>query len=206
MSDTGAEPVTGDEGPDPKTVRALADAAALTGRSCTTCGSVLCGHEAVLCLVLGFKGSPRCLGCVASHLEEELVPLRERALAYVERHACFLTAWRSAGEEEGMGPVARPSCLWSVEAQALDEHACETEDHESEGGGVLAEWDAGDMGCGDLVLELRTRLGALPPGGLLQLRATDPGAPVDLPAWCSMTGNGMARAEHPHYLIRRKGG
>lgn len=67
-----------------------------------------------------------------------------------------------------------------------------------------AEWDAGDMGCGDLVLELRGRLGALQPGDVLLVRATDPGAPGDIPAWCRVTRNPLCRTEHPRYWIQRR--
>jgi tRNA 2-thiouridine synthesizing protein A len=67
-----------------------------------------------------------------------------------------------------------------------------------------AEWDAGDMGCGELVLELRGRLLALPPGAVLRLLARDPGAREDLPAWCRMTRHTLRRAEHPEYWIERK--
>ena len=67
-----------------------------------------------------------------------------------------------------------------------------------------AEWDAGDMGCGDLVLELKRRVEGLPPGTTLRLRAIDPGAPADLPAWCRMTGHTLVSQQHPIYLIRRK--
>lgn len=67
-----------------------------------------------------------------------------------------------------------------------------------------AEWDAGDMGCGDLVLELRGRVEVLGPGRLLRLTARDPGAPADIPAWCRMTGHALVSAQHPIYLIRRK--
>ena len=69
-----------------------------------------------------------------------------------------------------------------------------------------AVWDAGDLGCGDLVLEVRRRLAALPPGAVLRVTATDPGAPLDLPAWCRLTGNALVRAEPPAYWIRRKEG
>ena len=67
-------------------------------------------------------------------------------------------------------------------------------------------WDAGQMGCGELVLQLRTRLTALPPGAVLTLIAHDPGAPEDIPAWCRLTGNELVQAKHPHYLIQRKKG
>ena len=67
-----------------------------------------------------------------------------------------------------------------------------------------AAWDAGDLGCGDLVLQLRFRMEALPPGAVLRLVALDPGARADVPAWCRLTGHGLVAAEHPVYFIRRK--
>ena len=72
--------------------------------------------------------------------------------------------------------------------------------------GFLAalEWNAGELGCGELVLELRLRLEAMAPGQVLKLTALDPGAPADLPAWCRMTGHTLVNRQHPVYLIRRK--
>jgi tRNA 2-thiouridine synthesizing protein A len=67
-----------------------------------------------------------------------------------------------------------------------------------------AEWDAGDMGCGELVLELRLRLQAMAPGSILKLTTRDLGAPEDLPAWCGMTGHTLLKAQHPEYWIRRR--
>ena len=66
------------------------------------------------------------------------------------------------------------------------------------------EWDAGDLGCGDLVLQLRFKLETLAPGQVLRLVALDAGARADLPAWCRMTGHALLAADHPVYLIRRK--
>ena len=66
------------------------------------------------------------------------------------------------------------------------------------------EWDAGDLGCGDLVLELRARIEPLASGRVLKLTARDPGAPADIPAWCRMTGHALVSEQHPIYLIRRK--
>jgi tRNA 2-thiouridine synthesizing protein A len=67
-----------------------------------------------------------------------------------------------------------------------------------------AVWDAGGMGCGDLVLALRMRLAAMEPGQVLELIASDPGAPADLPAWCRMTGHALLAEHPPVYHIRRK--
>ena len=66
------------------------------------------------------------------------------------------------------------------------------------------EWDAGELGCGELVLELRTRLTAMRPGQTLRLIARDPGARADMPAWCRMTGHTLVSQEHPVYLIKRR--
>jgi len=65
-------------------------------------------------------------------------------------------------------------------------------------------WDAGDLGCGELVLELRGRLTRLQPGALFELVARDPGAPEDLPAWCRLTRHELIHANHPVYLIKRR--
>ena len=66
------------------------------------------------------------------------------------------------------------------------------------------EWDAGDLGCGDLVLELWHRMQALRGGQVLRLVARDAGAAADIPAWCRMTGHALLSQQHPVYLIRRK--
>ena len=56
------------------------------------------------------------------------------------------------------------------------------------------EWDAGDLGCGELVIHLRNRLRAMP-GKVLKLIARDPGAPADIPAYCRMTGHQLLLEE-----------
>jgi tRNA 2-thiouridine synthesizing protein A len=67
-----------------------------------------------------------------------------------------------------------------------------------------AEWDAGDLGCGELVLALRGRMRTLAPGQVLKLVALDPGARADIPAWCRLTDHELVLEQHPVYLIRRK--
>jgi tRNA 2-thiouridine synthesizing protein A len=62
------------------------------------------------------------------------------------------------------------------------------------------------MGCGELVYLLAMRMRDLRPGAVLELTATDLGAPHDIPAWCRMTGHPLLRAEPPRYLIQRKDG
>jgi tRNA 2-thiouridine synthesizing protein A len=66
-------------------------------------------------------------------------------------------------------------------------------------------WDAGDMGCGELVMHLRNRLRAMP-GKVLKLVARDSGAPADIPAYCRMTGHQLLREDPASscYWIRAK--
>jgi tRNA 2-thiouridine synthesizing protein A len=67
------------------------------------------------------------------------------------------------------------------------------------------EWDAGELGCGDLLLRLRFRLKAMQPGQVIRVRALDPGAPQDLPAWCRLTGETLLHHDSQQrcYYIRR---
>ena len=66
------------------------------------------------------------------------------------------------------------------------------------------EFDAGPMGCGELVLELRFRMLDMHPGQVLLLTALDSGAREDLPSWCRMTGHRLLYSNHPLYWIQRK--
>lgn len=68
-----------------------------------------------------------------------------------------------------------------------------------------ASWDAGDLGCGELVIELRFRLKAMQPGQIIAVHATDLGAREDLPAWCRMTRDRLLHhdlAGHLYFIQR----
>jgi tRNA 2-thiouridine synthesizing protein A len=65
--------------------------------------------------------------------------------------------------------------------------------------------DGGDRACVQLLLELRASIGGLPAGTVVHLIAGDPAAPIDLPAWCHLTGHaylGPVPATRPTYAIR----
>ena len=70
-----------------------------------------------------------------------------------------------------------------------------------------ADWDAADLGCGELVLGLRSRLKVMRAGEVIRVRALDPGAAADLPAWCRLTGETLLYTEPQAklYYIRREG-
>jgi tRNA 2-thiouridine synthesizing protein A len=187
----------------------LCDLRLLQKSCCSTCGAVVCGHESLMSLTMGFKDAPKCWTCLADAMEHEKEALRDHIFAYIKHRPCHHEGWLWADQEEGFEPGSLPGCLWPADSQNSGEqewplswsgmNARLVSDAD-----YNAEWDAGGIGCGDLVLELRIRLQPLKPGHVLKLTATDSGAPVDLPAWCRMTGNTLIAFHHPVYLIQRK--
>lgn len=69
----------------------------------------------------------------------------------------------------------------------------------------LHHFDGGDKECGELLLELRLYFDSLPAGTTVQVTARDPGAYIDLPAWCRLVGHRLLERDHPTYLIKKKG-
>ncbi|GGP96633.1 sulfurtransferase TusA family protein [Streptomyces roseolilacinus] len=60
--------------------------------------------------------------------------------------------------------------------------------------------------CVTLLLRLREEIEGAAPGTVVHVIATDPAAPLDLPAWCHMTGHAylgpVPGAERPVYALR----
>lgn len=199
-------PLQDDFGPDAgtldeRTVSLQARADAVATMTCHRCGEhQLCGHEALLSIVFGCSNAPRCAPCLAREHTEALPDLLVRALQWIVRRDCFLHVWRRAGEREHGAALDRPACLpFGTEVTSAPTATPTTVAPAAD-----ARFDAGDLGCGDLVLELRFRLAELPPGGVLHVTAHDPAAPVDLPAWCGLCGHTLRHQQHPQYWIQRK--
>ena len=53
--------------------------------------------------------------------------------------------------------------------------------------------DLGEEGCGQLVMSVMLAMRELQPGETLLVTAYDLAAPVDLAAWCRMTGNTLVQ-------------
>ena len=68
--------------------------------------------------------------------------------------------------------------------------------------GADAHYDGGETGCGELLLDLLLFSRRQPPGAVVSVLARDPGAPLEIPAWCRLTGHDLLSADHPHYLLR----
>jgi tRNA 2-thiouridine synthesizing protein A len=189
----------------------LCDLKQLRENHCAGCSAPICGHEALMSLTMGFKDAPRCWPCLAGAMGYGREALRDHIFAYITHRSCHYEGWQWASREEGFEPGKLPGCLWPANSTsnskpewALSDSGLNEKPVSGIDSNYDAEWDAGNMGCGDLVLELRNRIGILQPGQILKLRATDSGAPVDLQAWCRMTGHTLISLNHPLYFIKRK--
>jgi len=59
------------------------------------------------------------------------------------------------------------------------------------------------MPCPRPVIELGRHIGDVAVGEMVAVRADDPAAEVDIPAWCRMRGQEYVGAESDRYLVRR---
>jgi tRNA 2-thiouridine synthesizing protein A len=202
--------------PSTRTVTAEVVVAAVEshwGATCGGCGTAMIGHDVVIGMLMGQSGAPRCTACLARALGDDLAVFQERARASVRRLGCHRAGWVHSDRRLARLPHW-PEARWPaalrldvLEDDLEDDLGDEPTNHSAGQEPALVpteRFDAGDMGCGDLVLELRTRLLALAAGDVLLVRATDPGAPGDLPAWCRVTHHTLLHHDHPHYWIRRR--
>jgi tRNA 2-thiouridine synthesizing protein A len=174
--------------------RPLLEMRRLIGGECSDCRQRFSPRDAFYSIVLGFKNAPRCLACLAVRLDRVAGELATQLVDHIHRRDCFLKAWREA---ESLESTSRTTSTNFVTTRMDDSNTITTS---------KAEWDAGDKGCGELVMMLRMKLKGMSGGDILKVRATDPAAPEDIPAWCRMTGNNLVNMQHPIYFIRRKEG
>ena len=69
---------------------------------------------------------------------------------------------------------------------------------------TIKHWNAGEAVCGALIVGLKRQFERIGPGEILHVTGASAGAPVDLPAWCRVTGHQLIEAEHPTYVLRKK--
>ena len=66
-----------------------------------------------------------------------------------------------------------------------------------------------DTGCGELIMALMKAITPVKSGQVIEIYAADPGAVVDIPAWCRMAGHelleGPVGDEGKSYFIRKGG-
>ena len=66
------------------------------------------------------------------------------------------------------------------------------------------EFDGGEETCGRVIINLHLYIRDQEPGLRILVISRDPGAPMELPAWCRMTKNELTEIQHPYYLITLK--
>lgn len=67
---------------------------------------------------------------------------------------------------------------------------------------VSLEIFTGELGCGDLIYELKLQFDRADPGAKVRVVTADPGAPKDIPEWCRMTGHVLLERDAPFYVIQ----
>jgi len=164
-----------------------------TSQPCLACKSPLLAEDVLYSNALGLKTTPKCLPCLAKGLEQNQADLKATLFEFIRRRPCLCKAFE-------LSTGAQPAEL------DCDFTLPENQPPSSTNSPLAPDliWDAGDLGCGDLVLLLRGKLRTMLPGKLLKVTALDPGAPEDIPAWCKMTGNRLVHQQHPLYFIRNK--
>ena len=195
-----------EEAEEQRRVELIGDLERLGQLQCVTCKRSLCSHAYVICVASGFKTTPRCVSCIAKGYGRLPGEFLGDAFQYIRRHPCYWSGWQWANQHEGHEQtLEHPACIW--QDGTAPEEAVRAESHQPTAEAVPepdAVWDAGDMSCGDLVLELRLRMKKLEAGQVMALTACDSGAPQDIPAWCRLTRHALIASAHPHYWIRRR--
>ena len=173
---------------------------------CSTCGAALCGRQVVIAKILGWS-VPRCLDCAAADLGSSPDALCSLVGGYLSRRECYRRDWMAAatcGEDD-----RAPCCPGRVESAEQPPEWFRAELFHP-GAGLTADdadqfVDAEESGCGDLMVLLLRSIRKTPPGGILGIRALDPGAPADIPSWCRLTGHELLRdgEDDGVYYIRR---
>jgi hypothetical protein len=103
----------------------LCDLKNICENSCANCGGTICGHEALMSLIMGFKKAPRCWSCLAEALGHGKEALRDRMASLIAGRACYNEGWLWANQEEGIGPRERPRCLWPADPISEASSPCE---------------------------------------------------------------------------------
>ncbi|MEJ2603513.1 MAG: sulfurtransferase TusA family protein [Gammaproteobacteria bacterium] len=75
----------------------------------------------------------------------------------------------------------------------------------TEESGTKTCWDAGEAGCGRLIIGVKQQVEKMRAGEILYVIARDPAAHIDLDHWCHMTGHSLVFANHPDYALKKKG-
>lgn len=205
-----SEETTGPDG-QAASLELLAKVDRMDGVACGDCGNRVCGHQTLFSIALGIADRPLCLPCLAHSVARDPAELRDHLLQHFRHRACYAAVWEIVTQRETRGKDRPPECGWSETTMTNAPPAdggtfapATTPDSSLNAVPQHVEWDAGNLACGDLLLQLRQRVRSLPPSSVLVLISRDPGAVEDIPAWCRLTGNRLLSQEYPCYRIERR--
>ena len=69
---------------------------------------------------------------------------------------------------------------------------------------IAKRWEAGDAGCGRLIMGLQRQMAEIGDGEMLEVIASDPAALIDLPCWCHLTGHHLVTDAHPLFILKKR--
>jgi tRNA 2-thiouridine synthesizing protein A len=67
-----------------------------------------------------------------------------------------------------------------------------------------SEFDGKETSCGEILIDLRMHFRAQRGGSIVLVIAHDAGAPIEMLAWCRLTGHRLIDSRHPYYLVQVK--
>lgn len=166
------------------------------GARCPQLGRPVTPQEGLMSIALGHRDKAMSIEALAQSLGQPAADLWQQTLEYIQSRPCYRQAWEWAAQREGSNVVGPSALSNATTHEGVEPVANEPAPDQT--------WDAADMGCGELVMELRMRLSVMKPGQILRVIARDPGAPEDMPSWCRLTGHKLVAMRHPEYWIQRK--
>ncbi len=176
--------------------------------SCRKCGQSVCAREVVINHVLGYQQFTFCLHCLSAAVGQAAMDLCELVGRYLADRACYRKEWRAVTccDHDGEKPCC-PSLLENAPHQRdwWESKVLNTVDEDDLQADAFCDTNA--MGCGDLMIALMKSIKPLQVGQVLEVRALDPGAAADIPAWCNLAGHtllaGPCGEDGAHYFIRK---
>ena len=80
----------------PTAANVVAATCEAAGSPCAGCSKSICGHDAVMSLVLGYRHTPHCYACLAEALGEDAGQLVTRVCQYLRQRDCYRAGWEWA--------------------------------------------------------------------------------------------------------------
>ncbi|MEK7487586.1 MAG: hypothetical protein AABZ60_24920 [Planctomycetota bacterium] len=81
---------------------------------CAQCKKIICFHEILFSIVMGYKNAPHCTFCLAQETEKTDIEFRKQIYRHIQQKSCWKMTWDWCTTQEGFASANLPSCLWTV--------------------------------------------------------------------------------------------